>query len=145
MSLVMAEQLELQNLGRGRAGRFKTINVCATLQPWQRAVAPIGVREASVPARPILLFGSSRRSPVYCGGEALTATVVLGLAWGDEGKGRVCDALASDVRYVSRYSGGNNAGHTIRIGKEEFVVHLIPSGIVREGVVCTVGKDRKST
>ena len=69
----------------------------------------------------------------------MTATVVLGLAWGDEGKGRVCDALASDVRYVSRYSGGNNAGHTIRVGKEEFVVHLIPSGIVREGVVCTVG------
>ena len=61
------------------------------------------------------------------------------MAWGDEGKGRVCDALAADVRYVSRYSGGNNAGHTIRIGKEEFVVHLIPSGIVREGVVCTVG------
>ena len=69
----------------------------------------------------------------------MTATVVLGLAWGDEGKGRVCDALASDVRYVARYSGGNNAGHTIRIGEEEFVVHLIPSGIVREGVVCTVG------
>ena len=69
----------------------------------------------------------------------MTATVVLGLAWGDEGKGRVCDVLASDVCYVSRYSGGNNAGHTIRIGKEEFVVHLIPSGIVREGVECTVG------
>ncbi len=69
----------------------------------------------------------------------MTATVVLGLAWGDEGKGRVCDALASDVRYVARYSGGNNAGHTIRIGEEEFVMHLIPSGIVREGVVCTVG------
>jgi adenylosuccinate synthase len=69
----------------------------------------------------------------------LTATVVLGLAWGDEGKGRVCDALATDVGYVSRYSGGNNAGHTIRVGAEEFVVHLIPSGIVREGVVCTVG------
>src|SRR3712207_6872905 len=69
----------------------------------------------------------------------MTATVVLGLAWGDEGKGRVCDALASDVHYVARYSGGNNAGHTIRVGTEEFVVHLIPSGIVREGVVCTVG------
>ncbi len=69
----------------------------------------------------------------------MTATVVLGLAWGDEGKGRVCDALASDVGYVSRYSGGNNAGHTIRVGEEEFVVHLIPSGIVREGVVCTIG------
>jgi adenylosuccinate synthase len=64
---------------------------------------------------------------------------VLGLAWGDEGKGRVCDALATQVRYVSRYSGGNNAGHTIRIGEEEFVVHLIPSGVVRDGVACTIG------
>jgi adenylosuccinate synthase len=69
----------------------------------------------------------------------LTATVVLGLAWGDEGKGRVCDALASDVSYVSRYSGGNNAGHTVRVGEEEFALHLVPSGIVREGVVCTIG------
>ncbi len=69
----------------------------------------------------------------------MSATVVLGLAWGDEGKGRVCDALAGDARYVARYSGGNNAGHTIRVGEEEFVVHLIPSGIVRAGVVCTVG------
>ncbi|MDP8951043.1 MAG: adenylosuccinate synthase [Actinomycetota bacterium] len=69
----------------------------------------------------------------------MSATVILGLAWGDEGKGRVCDALAADARYVSRYSGGNNAGHTIRVGKEEFVVHLIPSGIVREGVLCTIG------
>ena len=69
----------------------------------------------------------------------MTATVVLGLAWGDEGKGRVCDALASDVSYVSRYSGGNNAGHTVRVGEEEFKLHLIPSGIVREGVVCTIG------
>ena len=69
----------------------------------------------------------------------MSATVVLGLAWGDEGKGRVCDALAADAHYVARYSGGNNAGHTIRVGKEEFVVHLIPSGIVRAGVVCTIG------
>ena len=69
----------------------------------------------------------------------MTATVVLGLAWGDEGKGRVCDALASDVGYVSRYSGGNNAGHTVRVGEEEFKLHLVPSGIVREDVVCTIG------
>jgi adenylosuccinate synthase len=69
----------------------------------------------------------------------VSATVILGLAWGDEGKGRVCDALAAEARYVARYSGGNNAGHTIRVGKEEFVVHLIPSGIVRAGVVCTIG------
>ncbi|MGH3086476.1 MAG: adenylosuccinate synthase [Rubrobacteraceae bacterium] len=69
----------------------------------------------------------------------MTATVVLGLAWGDEGKGRVCDVLAHDVDYVSRYSGGNNAGHTVRVGEEEFKLHLVPSGIVREGVVCTIG------
>ena len=69
----------------------------------------------------------------------MSATVILGLAWVDEGKGRVCDALAADAKYVARYSGGNNAGHTIRVGKEEFVVHLIPSGIVRAGVTCTIG------
>jgi len=63
----------------------------------------------------------------------------LGLAWGDEGKGRVCDALASDADYVSRYSGGNNAGHTVRVGSEEFKLNLVPSGIVREDVVCTIG------
>ena len=69
----------------------------------------------------------------------MTATVVLGLAWGDEGKGRVCDALASDADYVSRYSGGNNAGHTVRVGSEEFKLNLVPSGIVRESVICTIG------
>src|SRR5918998_1535632 len=84
---------------------------------------------------PRLFWNYSR----HRGGRALTATVVLGLAWGDEGKGRVCDALATDVGYVSRYSGGNNAGHTVRVGEEEFKLHLVPSGIVREGVVCTIG------
>ncbi|MGB3635734.1 MAG: adenylosuccinate synthetase, partial [Rubrobacteraceae bacterium] len=69
----------------------------------------------------------------------MSATVVLGLAWGDEGKGRVCDALAKDADYVARCTGGNNAGHTVRVGKEEFKMHLIPSGIVREGVICTIG------
>ncbi len=69
----------------------------------------------------------------------MSATVVLGLAWGDEGKGRVCDALAKDAHYVARCTGGNNAGHTVRVGKEEFKLHLVPSGIVREGVTCTIG------
>ncbi len=69
----------------------------------------------------------------------MSVTVVLGLAWGDEGKGRVCDALAKDAQYVARYSGGNNAGHTVRVGDEEFKLHLIPSGMVREGVICTIG------
>ena len=67
------------------------------------------------------------------------ATVVLGLAWRGEGKGRVCDALAENARYVARYSGGNNAGHTVRVGDEELKLHLIPSGMVREDVVCTIG------
>ncbi|CAN5646058.1 adenylosuccinate synthase [soil metagenome] len=69
----------------------------------------------------------------------MSATVVLGLAWGDEGKGRVCDALAKDADYVARCTGGNNAEHTVRVGKEEFKLHLVPSGIVREGVTCTIG------
>jgi len=69
----------------------------------------------------------------------MSVTVVLGLAWGDEGKGRVCDVLAADAGYVGRYSGGNNAGHTVRVGEEEFKLHLVPSGIVRERVVCTIG------
>ena len=69
----------------------------------------------------------------------MSATVVLGLAWGDEGKGRVCDVLAKDAHYVARCTGGNNAGHTVRVGKEEFKMHLIPSGIVRQGVTCTIG------
>ncbi len=69
----------------------------------------------------------------------MSATVVLGLAWGDEGKGRVCDSLAKDAHYVARCTGGNNAGHTVRVGKEEFKLHLVPSGIVREGVTCTIG------
>lgn len=69
----------------------------------------------------------------------MSTTVVLGLAWGDEGKGRVCDVLAADAGYVGRYSGGNNAGHTVRVGEEEFKLHLVPSGIVRERVVCTIG------
>lgn len=69
----------------------------------------------------------------------MSATVVLGLAWGDEGKGRVCDALAKDADYVARCTGGNNAGHTVRVGEEEFKLHLVPSGVVREGVTCTIG------
>ena len=68
----------------------------------------------------------------------MTATVVLGLAWGVEGKGRVCDALALDVQYVSRYFGGNNAGHTVRVGEEEFKLHYCPFGIVRDGVECNI-------
>ncbi len=64
---------------------------------------------------------------------------VVGLHWGDEGKGKIVDALARSCRYVVRYCGGANAGHTVKIGSEIFAMHLLPCGILTEGVVNVVG------
>jgi adenylosuccinate synthase len=63
---------------------------------------------------------------------------VVGLQWGDEGKGKIVDVLAEDCDIVVRYGGGANAGHTVVIGDERFALHLLPSGAVREGVVCVI-------
>jgi len=65
--------------------------------------------------------------------------VVLGAQWGDEGKGKIIDYLARDADYVVRYQGGNNAGHTVVIGQESFVLHLIPSGILHKKKICVIG------
>lgn len=65
--------------------------------------------------------------------------IVVGAQWGDEGKGRVTDLLAAGVDIVARYSGGDNAGHTVTIGDEIFRLHLIPSGIIQETVTCLIG------
>lgn len=65
--------------------------------------------------------------------------IVVGAQWGDEGKGRVTDLLAAEADIVARYSGGDNAGHTLTIGDEIFRLHLIPSGIIHEGVICVIG------
>ena len=65
--------------------------------------------------------------------------ILIGAQWGDEGKGRFTDLLAADVAIVGRYSGGDNAGHTVTIGQDVFKLHLIPSGIIHEGVVCLIG------
>lgn len=65
--------------------------------------------------------------------------VVLGTQWGDEGKGKVVDLLTEKVNTVVRYQGGHNAGHTLIIGGKKTVLHLIPSGILREGVQCVIG------
>ncbi|MEE9500034.1 MAG: adenylosuccinate synthase [Candidatus Omnitrophota bacterium] len=65
--------------------------------------------------------------------------VVVGAQWGDEGKGKVIDILAKDFSYIVRYQGGNNAGHTVVIGNEKFILHLIPSGILHEGKICVIG------
>ncbi|AHK19657.1 adenylosuccinate synthetase [Yersinia pseudotuberculosis] len=65
--------------------------------------------------------------------------VVLGTQWGDEGKGKVVDLLTERAKYVVRYQGGHNAGHTLVINGEKTVLHLIPSGILRENVTSIIG------
>ena len=65
--------------------------------------------------------------------------VVLGTQWGDEGKGKIVDLLTDQVTAVVRYQGGHNAGHTLIIDGKKTVLHLIPSGILREGVQCIIG------
>ncbi len=66
-------------------------------------------------------------------------TVLLGAQWGDEGKGKIVDYLMEGMDAVVRYQGGNNAGHTVEIGEERYVLHLVPSGIMRPGKVCVIG------
>ncbi|MFY0677971.1 MAG: adenylosuccinate synthase [Neptuniibacter sp.] len=65
--------------------------------------------------------------------------VVLGTQWGDEGKGKIVDLLTDQASAVARFQGGHNAGHTLVIDGEKTVLHLIPSGILRENVVCMIG------
>jgi len=65
--------------------------------------------------------------------------IIIGSQWGDEGKGRITDLLAAEADVVARFSGGDNAGHTVTIGEEVFKLHLIPSGIIHEGVSCLIG------
>jgi len=65
--------------------------------------------------------------------------VVIGSQWGDEGKGKVVDLLTERVQAVVRFQGGHNAGHTLVINGEKTILHLIPSGILRKGVVCLIG------
>src|SRR5512143_2498367 len=65
--------------------------------------------------------------------------VVIGTQWGDEGKGKVVDWLTDHAQGVVRFQGGHNAGHTLAIGGEKTVLHFIPSGILRENVVCYIG------
>ena len=66
-------------------------------------------------------------------------TAIVGINWGDEGKGRMVDLLSKDYDVVCRYQGGNNAGHTVINERGKFILNLLPSGILREGVVCVMG------
>jgi adenylosuccinate synthase len=67
------------------------------------------------------------------------SVVVLGAQWGDEGKGKIVDLLTEEIGAVVRFQGGHNAGHTLVIGGKKTVLHLIPSGILREGALCLIG------
>ena len=66
-------------------------------------------------------------------------TILVGAQWGDEGKGKIIDVLTGDADIVVRYAGGNNAGHTVFIGKQKYVLHLVPSGILRRNKLCVIG------
>lgn len=69
----------------------------------------------------------------------MAVTVIVGVQWGDEGKGKIVDMLTADVDIVARYQGGANAGHTVVVGDTQYVLHLIPSGILHDGVKCVIG------
>ena len=66
-------------------------------------------------------------------------TLILGLQWGDEGKGKIVDALAESSEAVCRFQGGHNAGHTLKVDDEQKVLHLVPSGILHPAVNCVLG------
>ena len=69
----------------------------------------------------------------------MAGIVVVGAQWGDEGKGKAVDILGARVDYVVRYSGGNNAGHTLVVGDEKYALHLLPSGILNENAIPVIG------
>lgn len=69
----------------------------------------------------------------------MPATIVIGAQWGDEGKGRVADWLSAEADVVARYAGGDNAGHTVVVDGKVFKLHLVPSGILHDHVICVLG------
>lgn len=69
----------------------------------------------------------------------MPVTVLVGAQWGDEGKGKIIDVLSADADVVVRYQGGSNAGHTVKVDSEVYVLHLIPSGILHPDKACVIG------
>ena len=82
---------------------------------------------------------ASAGSPTGAVKEEIMLTSICGINWGDEGKGRMVDLLSADYDIVCRYQGGNNAGHTVINERGKFILNLLPSGILREGVVNVLG------
>jgi len=69
----------------------------------------------------------------------MATRVLIGGQWGDEGKGKIVDVLTEKANWIARFQGGNNAGHTVKVGDHKYVLHLIPSGILREEKICILG------
>jgi adenylosuccinate synthase len=69
----------------------------------------------------------------------MPANIILGAQWGDEGKGRIVDLVAAHSDIIARYAGGDNAGHTIRVGDDTFKLHLVPSGVLYPSARCAIG------
>src|SRR5690606_30933898 len=80
-------------------------------------------------------FGNSRPEK-----DQMSAVVIVGAQWGDEGKGKIVDIYTEFADMVVRYAGGPNAGHTLVVGDEKLVVRLLPSGILRENTRCVLGQ-----
>src|SRR5579883_1765892 len=104
---------------------------------WQNTVAsgsPLerhrGKREGRAASR------TMARGPVE--GDDMANIVVVGAQWGDEAKGKIVDYLARNARMVVRYGGGNNAGHSVTVGSEEYKFHLIPAGILNPQTTCVI-------
>src|ERR1700753_3993611 len=84
-------------------------------------------------ARTPALFGAPLNSQIR------KSAVILGAQWGDEGKGKIVDVLSEKFDIVARYAGGHNAGHTVIIGGQKFVLQLIPCGVLRPGRKGVIG------
>ncbi|MCA9521259.1 MAG: adenylosuccinate synthetase, partial [Myxococcales bacterium] len=69
----------------------------------------------------------------------MSNVVIVGAQWGDEGKGKIIDQMAGKARYVVRFQGGNNAGHTVVVGEEKFVLHHLPCGALHRHVTSVIG------
>lgn len=69
----------------------------------------------------------------------MPANIVVGTQWGDEGKGKVIDSIGNTMDYIIRFSGGNNAGHTVHVNGEKFILHLLPSGVLHSHSKCILG------
>src|SRR4030042_493720 len=84
-------------------------------------------------------FSAARRRRLKASSSNKKVQVILGMQWGDEGKGKIVDLLGESSDVVARFQGGANAGHTVRFEGQKFILHLLPTGILRSHIQCVIG------